>query len=680
MRYITHEIRGNLANTALALQFLLNQLNASTVDGIAPMQNINIGETLEEIKFSTDMALATVSDLLDIDKIQNNMIQVERCPELVWPFIRRCVKPFELQASLKKLHFQWQYVQPAADFEGDVDQLSMCALMDAPKMEQVMRNMLSNALKFTPEGGQIDVEVRVVGTVPKPNKRKGKGVVDLRPKHSDGKDEAVEGKDTYRLRISVRDSGPGISAENQKKLFQQYVQIDAKKLQGGKGSGLGLWLSRAIMDMHGGHMGVMSDGEGMGSTFFVEIDCFRACEDLIQQSRVSIWSNGRFSVDSQLHSPARSNSMDGKELSCFAGHSGRGAGHVAYLPGVESIDELSEATDSVDMMSNGGNGRALRRGSKASTIFSENSRYDSTNSLTTGLLSHRSNEDLSLLAAPPPCVTEPEGALRSAIELMLYETEAKPPANGYPVVEANTESTTTAADQSKLPAHVQMENPSSTVVPPQLGALRVPVAEEAAISREVSMMSSSPLSYRDNGNSPRSTLTTPRGELNSAGISPSSPMSIRKTRSKYSSSSDFSKETPSHRFLIVDDSETSRKILSRLLKPISIVLDTANDGVEGVQKVRERLLSSEADYDVVISDSFMPNMNGPTMVAAIRELGFKGIVLGYTGTDDQEDHSKFKDAGTDAVLLKPMSADKLRNILNIPFKTPPTSPGKSPKS
>jgi CheY-like chemotaxis protein len=130
----------------------------------------------------------------------------------------------------------------------------------------------------------------------------------------------------------------------------------------------------------------------------------------------------------------------------------------------------------------------------------------------------------------------------------------------------------------------------------------------------------------------------------------------------------------------VDDSETSRKILSRLLKPISIVLDTANDGVEGVQKVRERLLSSEADYDVVISDSFMPNMNGPTMVAAIRELGFKGIVLGYTGTDDQEDHSKFKDAGTDAVLLKPMSADKLRNILNIPFKTPPTSPGKSPKS
>ena len=74
-----------------------------------------------------------------------------------------------------------------------------------------------------------------------------------------------------RFRLEVKDSGAGISPENQKKLFGQYVQFNAGKLQKGNGSGLGLWISKGIMELHNGVLGIHSNGEGSGSTFFIEI-------------------------------------------------------------------------------------------------------------------------------------------------------------------------------------------------------------------------------------------------------------------------------------------------------------------------------------------------------------------------------------------------------------------------
>ena len=56
------------------------------------------------------------------------------------------------------------------------------------------------------------------------------------------------------LRIEINDTGAGISEENQKRLFSQYVQFDAGKLQKGSGSGLGLWISKGIVALHGGEL------------------------------------------------------------------------------------------------------------------------------------------------------------------------------------------------------------------------------------------------------------------------------------------------------------------------------------------------------------------------------------------------------------------------------------------
>lgn len=73
------------------------------------------------------------------------------------------------------------------------------------------------------------------------------------------------------FRISVQDTGPGISKENQKKLFKEIVQFSPEKLQNGGGSGVGLHTSKKIMDLHGGGLTVFSAGEGHGTTFVMTL-------------------------------------------------------------------------------------------------------------------------------------------------------------------------------------------------------------------------------------------------------------------------------------------------------------------------------------------------------------------------------------------------------------------------
>ena len=131
-------------------------------------------------------------------------------------------------------------------------------------MSQVLRNFLSNALKFTPEGGSVTVTVRTEGC---------------------------------SLRVEVEDSGAGISSENIRRLFVEVVQFNANTLQGGGGTGLGLWICKKIIDMHGGVIGASSEGEGKGSVFFFAIplkqttpnaDCGESCRPV---SNVKV-SNG----------------------------------------------------------------------------------------------------------------------------------------------------------------------------------------------------------------------------------------------------------------------------------------------------------------------------------------------------------------------------------------------------
>jgi signal transduction histidine kinase len=118
--------------------------------------------------------------------------------------------------------------------------------VDATRIEQVMLNLISNAIKYSPAGGQISIV--------------------LAPQHSVGS-ELVE--------LQVQDHGIGIPLEQQSLIFGRFVRADNAREAGIQGSGLGLYISRGLIEQHGGELWFESR-EGEGTTFFVTLPLTQA--------------------------------------------------------------------------------------------------------------------------------------------------------------------------------------------------------------------------------------------------------------------------------------------------------------------------------------------------------------------------------------------------------------------
>jgi CheY-like chemotaxis protein len=117
--------------------------------------------------------------------------------------------------------------------------------LDERRIRQVLINLLNNAVKFTPEGGQITLDVTPVA--------------------------ASMSEDTVAyLRFAVTDTGIGIAPADQQRLFQPFVQVDSALNRQYQGTGLGLALVKRIVDLHGGQVGVTS-AVGVGSCFTVDL-------------------------------------------------------------------------------------------------------------------------------------------------------------------------------------------------------------------------------------------------------------------------------------------------------------------------------------------------------------------------------------------------------------------------
>lgn len=190
----------------------------------------NVVETLRDIKISCEIAINTLSDLLSLDKIQSKMMELNLKMTPVWNFVGHCLKPFYIQAragNIKLVCIKSLEYTAVHEFGQELG-----VMIDTQKMEQVLRNFVSNAIKFSLKGGEVMVKVSIHKEF---------------SHDTQGKAENKQPGSKGVLRISVQDNGPGISKENQKKLFAQYVQIDPAKLQNGKGSGLGLWRKFSVL-------------------------------------------------------------------------------------------------------------------------------------------------------------------------------------------------------------------------------------------------------------------------------------------------------------------------------------------------------------------------------------------------------------------------------------------------
>jgi signal transduction histidine kinase len=254
---------------------------------------------IADIEESTDMANVVLNDLVNYDKISMGNLVTEFKLHSLWELVATAVNPFKVQARRKgvslvvdlELHQEGPHLHPA---QREVMQ-RLVGLCDNMKIAQVVRNLVSNAIKFTPSGGTVTVKVEwdVTGLAnAMPPVQRGVEVAAISPRNNkqnflDASDQVSSGeacddhdtllfgdKTTWQLKqsqvstiirqnfaprsepssllisragsvvITVSDTGAGMSQEDQKSLFGEGIQFRVNQLQAGQGSGLGLWISK----------------------------------------------------------------------------------------------------------------------------------------------------------------------------------------------------------------------------------------------------------------------------------------------------------------------------------------------------------------------------------------------------------------------------------------------------
>jgi signal transduction histidine kinase len=181
---------------------------------------------------SADTLLQLVNDVLDLAKIESGQFSIQSGPVVLADLLQQCIDGYDGLARKKgcTLHVE---LDPALPRE---------LLGDALRMRQVLVNLLANAVKFT-RAGRIDVRLTRNGPAP-------------------------AGK--VRLLAEVQDTGCGISDEALGRLFQEFVQADPTIARDYGGTGLGLALSKQLVERMGGRIGARS-AKGVGSTFWFEL-------------------------------------------------------------------------------------------------------------------------------------------------------------------------------------------------------------------------------------------------------------------------------------------------------------------------------------------------------------------------------------------------------------------------
>jgi signal transduction histidine kinase/DNA-binding response OmpR family regulator len=191
---------------------------------------------LSIVQASSTGLLTVINDILDFSKIEAGKLSLSRSNFSVREVVNQAVELFRKRASDKGLT-----ISSSVD-----DEIPSHLIGDPIRLSQILTNLIGNAIKFT-ERGSVDVRVKL----------------------NVAQDELVQ------LRFSVHDSGIGISAEMVPLLFQPFSQVDGSATRRYGGTGLGLTISKQLVEMMGGAIGVESES-GKGSTFWFTVVCDRA--------------------------------------------------------------------------------------------------------------------------------------------------------------------------------------------------------------------------------------------------------------------------------------------------------------------------------------------------------------------------------------------------------------------
>jgi len=217
---LAHELRGPLSAVSMAAGML-------SLGGCAAGEAAHLGKLIAR---QSDHMSRIVEDLLDVSRIVRNEVAIEH-------------RPLDLHGVVQAAVEQ---AQPAADRRGHVIELRLAPQAavvagDRTRLVQVLANLIGNAIRYTPEGGRIVVELAAAGP--------------------------------EQVVLSVADNGIGISAELLPNLFDLFKQARRSTDSRNSGLGLGLALVKTLVEAHGGSVRASSPGTGQGSRFEIRLPC-----------------------------------------------------------------------------------------------------------------------------------------------------------------------------------------------------------------------------------------------------------------------------------------------------------------------------------------------------------------------------------------------------------------------
>ena len=212
---VSHELRTPLSSILIWVRML----SSGKLDKDTSM------DALEAVAENVKLLSKLIEDLLDISRLTTGKLRLDPRPIDLRPVIEAAITVARPAADAKSIKV-----------EAALEPLASLVLGDPDRLQQVVWNLLSNSVKFTPEGGRVQVR--------------------------------LEQRDSSAL-ISVKDNGCGISEEFLPHVFERFYQINERGAPGGLG--LGLAIARQLVEMHGGTIHAESAGEGRGCTLTVRL-------------------------------------------------------------------------------------------------------------------------------------------------------------------------------------------------------------------------------------------------------------------------------------------------------------------------------------------------------------------------------------------------------------------------
>jgi signal transduction histidine kinase/DNA-binding response OmpR family regulator len=290
---VSHELRTPL-NSILGWAQLMR---TGTLDDEASAR------ALGTIERNTKALAQIIDDLLDVSRIISGKLRLDVRPIELEPVVAAALDAIRPATDAKNIRLDVSHDSAAGVVSGD-----------PTRLQQVVWNLLTNAIKFTPSGGHVEVRIE---------------------------------RDAATAHISVADSGEGISESFLPHVFDRFRQADSTLTRLHGGLGLGLAIVRHLVEMHGGSVSAFSEGRGKGSTFTVSLPLLTAGRSLTSEYQMPGTSIRTFDEDSDLYGllvMVVDDERDARDvLVAMLEH--RGAEVIALSSTAEAVESLASAAN-----------------------------------------------------------------------------------------------------------------------------------------------------------------------------------------------------------------------------------------------------------------------------------------------------------------------------------------------